>query len=267
MPLETKRVLVTVKTYPNASKKYGETVCVAGIDLDAKKWIRLYPIPYRDLDKYQMFPKYSIIEVRGQKNPSDTRPESYKVDSDSIRILEHIDTDKGKTWRRRGAIVIPTRSESFCNILEENQKSNKSLGIFKPQNVKFKYKKAKPVDLEERKNSYNQLGLYSRSKRPIEPIPYDFRYSFTCYNRPDCPGHDLMIIDWEIFQAYRQWRDDYATEEILLEKIRYKWVDEMCTDEYDIYFYVGNAFLRRKNFMVLGTFYPRIKNRTLPLTY
>ena len=38
---EKKTVLVTVKAYPNPSKKYGETVCVAGIDLERNTLIRL----------------------------------------------------------------------------------------------------------------------------------------------------------------------------------------------------------------------------------
>jgi len=33
MSIKKKEVFVTVKTYPNPSKKYRETVCVAGIDL------------------------------------------------------------------------------------------------------------------------------------------------------------------------------------------------------------------------------------------
>ena len=60
LSLETKTVLVTVKAYPNPSRKYTETVCCAGIDIDTKKWIRLYPIPYRDLDESQKFKKYNI---------------------------------------------------------------------------------------------------------------------------------------------------------------------------------------------------------------
>jgi hypothetical protein len=61
---EKKRILITVKAYPNPSKTYGETVCCAGIDIDSLKWIRLYPIPFRDLDSEQQFKKYSIIEKR-----------------------------------------------------------------------------------------------------------------------------------------------------------------------------------------------------------
>ena len=31
---ETAEVMITVKTYPNPSETYGETVCVAGVRLD-----------------------------------------------------------------------------------------------------------------------------------------------------------------------------------------------------------------------------------------
>lgn len=48
---EIKKVLITVKSYPSPSRRYGETVCVAGVDLDSGRWVRLYPIPFRDLDK------------------------------------------------------------------------------------------------------------------------------------------------------------------------------------------------------------------------
>jgi hypothetical protein len=46
---ESMRLLVTVKAYPQPSKRYGETVCVAGvrIDTDIPSWVRLYPVAYR----------------------------------------------------------------------------------------------------------------------------------------------------------------------------------------------------------------------------
>lgn len=72
---ETKNVLVTVKAYPNPSRKYGETVCVAGVDLKTSKWVRLYPIPFRDLDDEKKFAKYSVIEVRAKKPSDDKRPD------------------------------------------------------------------------------------------------------------------------------------------------------------------------------------------------
>lgn len=58
---DRERILITVKTYPTLSKKYGETVCTAGVREDGT-WVRLYPIPFRRLDQEQQFKKYDWIE-------------------------------------------------------------------------------------------------------------------------------------------------------------------------------------------------------------
>ncbi len=110
---EIKRVLITVKTYPNPSKKYQETVCVAGIDIDSNKWIRLYPIPFRDLDEDKKFKKYNIIEVKANKSTDDHGPESYKIDIGSIKIIDHLDTVKDKKWDRRKEIVLSNINKSI----------------------------------------------------------------------------------------------------------------------------------------------------------
>ena len=162
MVWETKQVLITVKAYPNPSKKYGETVCVAGIELESKKWIRLYPITYRDLEVDKKFKKYDVIEIKTAKALKDKRPESFKVDVDSIKIIAHYDT-KGN-WQKRKEIISSTASNSLCEIYEECKHNDKSLGMFKPQNVKFLYQQAKPNDRETRETCYAQLSLYNNEK-------------------------------------------------------------------------------------------------------
>lgn len=252
---ETRRVLVTVKAYPNPSKRYGETVCCAGIDTTTFQWIRLYPIPYRDLDESQKFKKYTVIEARCWKAPDDHRVESYKIDSESIRLLSHLDTKKDKKWDARKQIVLPTVSPSFCKILAETTEG-KSLGAFKPCDIDFLWKKAQQENEDSRQACYAQLSFWDRTKKAIEPIPFDFYYSFKCHGELACIGHQLPIIDWEIGQAYRDWRYKYKTQEILLQKIREKWLDTICSVKRDVYFYVGNMQRFRDHFMVLGVFYP-----------
>jgi len=252
---ETRKVLVTVKAYPNPSKKYGETMCCAGIDMDTLQWIRLYPIPFRDLDESQQFKKYTVIEVRCRKAQDDHRIESYKIDCDSIRLLSHFDTQKDKKWEVRKKVVLPTVSSSFCKILAEIEEG-KSLGIFKPHDIDFQWKKAQRVDEDSRDACYAQLSFWDKTKKAIEPIPFDFYYSFKCFGESNCPGHQIPIIDWEIGQAYRDWRYKYKTQDILLQKIREKWLDTICSVKRDVYFYVGNMQRFRDQFMVLGVFYP-----------
>ncbi|PIU51749.1 hypothetical protein COS91_02845 [Candidatus Desantisbacteria bacterium CG07_land_8_20_14_0_80_39_15] len=250
----TKDILITVKAYPNPSKKYGETICVAGITIDDKKWVRLYPIPYRDLDEEQKFPKYAIIRAKISKPSDDKRPESFRVNADSIKVVDHLDTsDK---WVKRKEIVLPTLDKSMCEILNKLQTENKSLGVFKPRDIKFYWQKARPRDEDVRKACYAQLSFFNKTKNAIEVIPFDFRFKFFCQEEPECKGHDFSIIDWEIGQAYRSWRTNYKTEDLLLEKIKERWLDRICFAKNDIYFYVGNMKRFRDNFMILGVFYP-----------
>src|SRR5579883_405541 len=67
-PWKREEILVTVKAYPNPSKKYIETVCVAGVTKD-RKWVRLYPIPYRYLEYEQQFPTYGRIKQTYANHP------------------------------------------------------------------------------------------------------------------------------------------------------------------------------------------------------
>jgi hypothetical protein len=249
-----KHVLITVKAYPNPSKKYGETVCCAGIDMDTQQWLRLYPILFRDLDTSRKFSKYTVIKVRCWKAPDDHRLESYKIDADSIEILSYLDTKQ--KWESRKKIVLPTLSTSFCSILQETVQ-NKSLGAFKPCNIEFTWEKAVLEREAKRKACYAQLSFWNTSKKAIEQLPFDFHYHFKCYNEQSCPGHKLPIIDWEIGQAYRDWRHRYKSQALLLQKIKERWLNLMCSDKNDVHFFVGNMKRFHDQFMVLGVFYPR----------
>lgn len=251
---EIKRVLVTVKAYPNPSKKYGEIICVAGIDIDSGKWVRLYPIPFRDLDEDKKFKKYTTIEVKAIKPRDDKRPESFRVDADSIKKIDYFDT-KDK-WVRRAKIVMPVKEISMCGILRKNEKNRTSLGMFKPKNIDFICNKAKTKDDKAREACYAQLSFFNKRKNAIEVIPFDFRYRFFCHNEPLCPGHNYSIIDWEIGQAYRNWRHKYKPEKLLLEKIEQRWLKIICSSKNDIYFFVGNMRRFPTKFMILGVFYP-----------
>ena len=56
-------ILIVVKTYPEISTKYTETVCTAGILADTKTLVRLYPIRFRYFEGKQQFKKYQWIKA------------------------------------------------------------------------------------------------------------------------------------------------------------------------------------------------------------
>jgi hypothetical protein len=94
----TKRVLITVRTYPVPARKTVEASCTGGVT-EQGKWIRLYPIPYRFLDEDKRYSKWHWIEVDVTKPTSDSRPESFKLKPDKIQIVGEIGTPD--QWRGR----------------------------------------------------------------------------------------------------------------------------------------------------------------------
>ena len=259
MSFEKKRILVTVKAYPNPSKTYGETVCCAGVDLSNHQWVRLYPIPYRDLEYKKQFKKYNVIEVECSPPRDDKRPESFHVNVDTIKVEEWFDTTKDKKWEKRKAVVLKLPVKSMCQVLKDAEEKDYSLGLIKPEKISFECAKQSTVDEEARESCYAQLTFFDKKKEAIEKIPYSFYYRFHCVGEASCQGHKLSIIDWEIGQAYRDWRLNYKDEKVLLEKIEQRWMSIADTVTKDVYFYVGNLKRFRQTFMVLGTFYPPLQ--------
>src|SRR5689334_9963719 len=100
------RVLITVKTYPTLSRKYGETVCTAGVREDGT-WVRMYPVPFRRLEEKQQYKKFDWLHCRLVRNTSDPRPETYRpVDESELQRVGHI--DRTDYWRERRRIMLKT---------------------------------------------------------------------------------------------------------------------------------------------------------------
>ncbi len=129
MQQETLRILVTVKAYPAIGKKHGEAVCVAGIDVDRHRWIRLFPVPFRDMPFDQRFRKFDVIEVRAKK-ASDPRPESYQPNVDTISIIDNIPPKRADDRRR---LIEPLTQPSMCAIRRQQAAAATSLGVFKTE--------------------------------------------------------------------------------------------------------------------------------------
>jgi hypothetical protein len=83
--------LITVRTYPAPAQKGIEVSCTGGITDDGQ-WIRLFPVPYRFLTEDKRFKKYQWIEVDVTKAKDDPRPESFKLNDESIKILSGVPT-------------------------------------------------------------------------------------------------------------------------------------------------------------------------------
>lgn len=230
-------VLVICKAYPSPSKKYGETVCTAGITKGGH-WIRLYPVPYRDLPFHQRFKKFQWIKVNVQPALEKlSRPESHKIDAKTITLLNDIPPGVAG-WIDREKYFLPLLSKSLEDLQDQQGAKNVSLGIFKPKEVIDFVIEESDKDWDEKKKSIvGQKGLFQK-RSSLEKIPYKFSYRFSC-NDGRCKGHKLIVLDWEAGESYRKFKDIYKGEQLTLEKMKDKWLN---------YF-----FRKRESYFVVGT--------------
>lgn len=253
------QILVLVKAYPQPSQKYNEAVCVAGVTSD-NKWIRLYPVKYRNLSEKVQFKKWTWIKCNILKS-KDYRPESYKFDHDSIEILTTIGTKNNWQERRKILSSLDVGSLEKLEILHKNDRV--SLGYIRPKEItSFLFEETTPnwdkKNLEALKRD-KQPRLFSPriiNKKLLEKIPYKFFYVFTC-NDSNCKGHKLQVLDWEVSQSFRKWRKDYGAESTALDMMRQKYMEEFVEIK-DLGFVLGTIFSvdRFGTFSIIGLVYP-----------
>ena len=254
------RILITVKTYPLPSTKHTEIVCTAGVQQDGT-FARLYPVDYRYRPFDEQYRKYQWIEVEAEKRTSDPRPESFRPVSGAAiaTIGEPLSTEDG--WYERKKIVLAKEPKSMCE-LERRPQSCCSLGIIRPKCVDDLL--AEPTEADwtpKQKQQLAQLRLFGPANKPLEKIPYKFSYVFTCEDS-GCRGHQKMVEDWEIGQLYRKMRDRYGNEGKAVEKVRDKFLGQLCGASVDTHFFVG-TILQHNTWIVIGTFCPPKKASTL----
>jgi len=249
------RLLVTVKAYPSVSTKYHELVCCAGIT-DDKRWVRLYPVPYRDLPGHKQFQKYDIIEIDAERREAhkDNRPESWRPLLDTVKFVGHIETNKGN-WDARLQWIKPTLLRGFAELLEKPASENKSLGAFRPNKILgVPVVKDAGNWTDAQVNAINQQDFFS-AKEPLEKVPYRFRLGFEDENRSE---HWLSVIDWEFFQLWRKERDRLGNGEKAAEQVRQK-LEQVSAADKDLILFCGNLAnpAMRKSFMILGCCWPK----------
>lgn len=249
----SKRVLVTVRTYPIPARKDIEVSCTAGVTDDGK-WVRLFPIPYRFLEPDKRFRKYQWIDVEVIKARSDNRPESYKLNLDTIKIGSIV--SPANQWDARKKLIFPLKRSSLCELKREQQREGfPTLGLFKPKKInRLRIISSDAEWTPDQRAILSQQLLFSKHtpRLPLEKIPYDFKYEFHC-NDPLCIGHDMMCTDWEVAESYRRWSRKYGSN--WESKFRQRYEEEMI-NKYDTYFYVGTIRGHPGNWIIIGLFYP-----------
>ncbi len=272
--MSKERVLITVKTYPTLSRKYGETVCTAGVREDGS-WVRIYPVPFRRLDEEEQYTKYDWLECRLVRNSADPRPETFRpVDEKELRRVDHVDTNDG--WRERRRILLKTaRVYDRLDDLISGAKANEvSLAVFKPTRIldfiwESEEREWDPDKVRQMREATKQYDLFADNTwretfKVIDKLPYSFSYKFE-----DADGRQstLQVLDWEAGALY--WnclRSAEGDEPTALAKVRQKYFDAFLKT--DLHFFLGTTqqfhFIAPNPWVIIGVFpVPHEKQRGL----
>lgn len=264
---EHERILIWGKTYPELSNKHFESVCTAGVRENGQP-VRLYPISYRYLDK--QFKLYQWIEARIWKNEADLRPESYRIDCESITLAEVVPPTSDE-WGKRGEFIFRDNSWCFNSVeaLLQSQRSNRtSIGIVAPREITKLW--IVPRADDERKSFEDKLGQLRKALKvrrqqlvlfeqeralPTEMKTLQFlksriHVSWACHGA-NCRGHQMQVVDWGLCELQRREGDEAA-----LAKLR-----EVCNlGKYALRFFLGNLLMHPSSFMIVGLWFPQRAN-------
>ncbi len=262
--MERQRILVTVKTYPTLSAKYGETVCTAGVREDGS-WVRLYPVPFRRLGRTEQYRKFDWIECRLARHRTDPRPESHRpIDLAEFRPVGHVDTRD--EWRERRRLVIETARvyEHIDELVTAAKANERSLAVFKPARIldflwEEDTREWDPARLHRMREIHGQYEMFADNAwretfLAIPKLPYNFSYRIE-----DAAGRrsELQILDWEIGALY--WnclRAAHNDEPAALAKVRQRYFDEFCRN--DLHFFLGTTerfhFVAPNPWVIVGVF-------------
>lgn len=245
MEIRRARLCILVKAYPQPSQKYEETVCCAGVS-ESGEFLRLYPIPYRRLRPEQQFNRFDIIEASIFKDGQDWRRESYKVEPESIRIVQTgarmPDQQKVTLWSR---FVV----DSLVALRQENVDTHRSLGIVKPDEGSVRFR-ATPADKHDTESAdifsslLSQVSLFNAEPLPKLTLEYVFGYTFTSAGH----RHEMKIHDWEVQAAFHNYKRRYGPDALTqLERVYGESIPAQ-----NLHFILGTMKAHPRQFIIIG---------------
>jgi hypothetical protein len=202
---DTSEAIILVKASPQVGKRHGETVCCAGVN-DKGEWVRLYPVSFRTLDQARQFRRWDRIRFRSKKPSDDPRPESLRVDHQSIEVIGELKPKERLSFLSRLEVSSINKAKA----------EGKSLALLRPRNLKFFIEKKTSDALKEEKKKFQALAaqadLFNSSPLiPYDPCPYNFKYGYTT----DDGEREGTCQDWETDATFYNWNRHYGEQKAL----------------------------------------------------
>jgi len=194
--------VVTVKAYPAVGMRTGEAVCVAGVTAEGEpRWVRLFPVPFRDLPEAMQFKKWQRVKVQVRRPRNDLRPESW---SPVVSTLEVVSELPAGDWAQRRRLIDSLPLRTMCDMNRLNKlvpgrdQSTSSLAVVRARQVPEFFvepRSQEDIAAAKAKLSQGQLPMFASANEPIEVLEHAFYYRYKCMD-PQCTGHRQSTGRW-----------------------------------------------------------------------
>lgn len=180
-------------TVPEPNSDGRVFVCSAGYSATLRSLVRVYP-----LARYGAPTRWSVNTVRLERNPRDSRVESFRLAGDRRPGMhDHIN----RVFETSGAVARPARAELLrrCTVdsIDEANDRRLSLAVLHADamELEFEHNPASPDS--------PQLALFdvpAEAPSGARRFPYIPRLRF----HDDRGGHRLMLRDWGVYELMRK---------------------------------------------------------------
>jgi len=256
---DTEELLILTKTYPSPSAGHRETTCVAAVT-ETGELRRIYPVPYRFLDGDSQFKKWEWIQAHVSRPPKDHRPESRRIDTDSIKRSGRVVPIKKGDWCERTKWLEPHVVPGFTALEQRRLTTGETLGVLRvSQILGLRITAVKETEWSDADMiKLTQEGLFDSveiKKRPtLRKLPFDFHYTYECIGpdgTPDVSTHKLT--DWEVGALFWKCYDGYGPSGWEA-KFRQRMEIEFAAK--DLLLLMGTIHRFPKQWLIVGIVYP-----------
>ena len=182
------------------------------------------------------------------KKADDPRPESFRVDPQSIALGEAIPAHAA---RRRIIESCPSHFASVEALQDRQRDDGTSLGIVRPQRVtgvRVRLRSDEEIaEWVEREAALRQQGVLFEDVRPprLDPPTAEFLVAWVC-DTADCPGHEMALHQWGIHQLWR--RFELERDPDRMHKVEDLMRARLDQERYDVFLFLGNYSYRPGQF-------------------
>lgn len=251
---QKKRVLVLGTTYPNYSRKYTELVCTGGIDEETGKMVRIHPLPIRYLEPEHRFKNFQWIRGKFQPNTHDGRPESLRVEPDSICVEDEIPSTHHET-RRSYIEQSPSLVDSVEALIDRSRKEKVSLGTVVPKEILGtrivrRSSEAKNAWIQKERELMDQVRMpFLKPPKKLDFPEAEFLVQWVCHDKR-CRPHEMGLKTWGLHELYRKLADDPDRDSKVKQQMD-RWLD---LNKRDVYLFLGTFVGLRFEFGLMDAY-------------